>query len=1362
MPRFNIHTVIFVLALPLFLVCPAYAGGGLLWLGERPFDPLIQQPVRAQDFGQAQALAASGPYWVVQFNHAVSNSDRDLLAKNGASVVDYVPDNAFLVKMQPSLAPSLSKSKGIRWVGPYEPAFRISQASIDSSASEWLVTLFPGEHPETVVSSTKLNGIRTQQVDHTGRARLKIFATKQQATSLATLPSVENIAPWVQPKVLNDVAGGIIHVDTIRNDLGLYGQGQIVGIADTGLDTGNLDTLSDDFKGRLIYAIAGRRPGDWSDLRGHGTHTAGSFFGAGVMSGSNPMTHTYTGSYAGMAPEAQFVFGSYGDASGALYPPLNLQDLFDPCYTRGVRVHSDSWGTASMGDYTAYSRDVDQYAWDHRDFLMVFAAGNEGVDGNNDGITDLKNLYAPASAKNVIAVGASESNRPSSGRSGTWGSNWTFPINPLKDDPISNNINGMAAWSSRGPTTGSDNRIKPDIVAPGINILSTRSHMPDAAYAGWVPVGSNYLYWGGTSMAAPIAAGAATIVRQYLTDVNGLLPSAALIKALMLNGAADMNPGQYGTGVKREMGPRPNNVEGWGRVDLMNTIDPAPPKVVDFIDSSSGLNTGESHSYSWNVVNTSVPLRVTMVYTDYPAALGAGKKLVNDLDLQIKDPLNITFLGNGAADSHNNVETVDISAPVAGTYEVTIVGQTVPYGPQPYALAIQGGLPGGFASGQILSVNGNPVVGVTVNVTGDKTLSTITSASGSYMLHLPDGNYVLTPSKTGWTFDPPSRSVTIASSGQSGLNFTATGIPGSINGSVQKVHGGQVQYVIESTHPYPNSYDQTWTITAPADATSIRGHFQYITTWDGDDHIMVYNSKDELVADYVGNYEDEWTPVITAGNGVAGNILKVRLLTGATGTSDGFYLDGYETNVVSDGTVSNACITLQPGGQHVYTSGAGAYLFTGLDPVTWQTTPSLPSWTFQPASTTVSVPPGGTATANYYAYAPGIISGVIHSGTIANINDNTHHSSDPYLPNSNIVDTITAPPGTTRIRAHFSTFDIENGWDFVYVQDGSGVVVGSGLTGNHSDFWTPWVDGNVLQLRLNSDDSTEGHGYKVDRYECLTLGPGIAGVTVSLMPGNRTATSTSGGVYQFTDVQPGAYFVSAASPTWKIDPEIKTVNVLTDSTTGGVDFYGIACGGPTIGQIKSLPNGTPVSLECKVVTAGAGQFTNEFYIEEIDRSSGIRCAYFGTLPAEGDRVTLSGNMAIQDKERYINITSVSNDTTQETPVPLYVRGVYVGGTDLNVQTPGPGTKGLNNIGLLVKISGIVRASGETGVFYVDDGSGHDYGTGVAGVRVLSLFGDNPSEGKEVTVIGVVGTQNVSGKDVPVLKRRKGSDLETHN
>ena len=138
-------------------------------------------------------------------------------------------------------------------------------------------------------------------------------------------------------------------------------------------------------------------------------------------------------------------------------------------------------------------------------------------------------------------------------------------------------IAGMAAFSSRGPAL--DGRIKPDIVAPGTWIASTKSSV--ASGGGWGAIDSNYMYMGGTSMATPLTAGAAALIRQYYTDRESITPSAALIKATMVNGATDIYPGQYGTGGTQEIPvTRPTNVAGWGRVDVQDSIFPTGARVM--------------------------------------------------------------------------------------------------------------------------------------------------------------------------------------------------------------------------------------------------------------------------------------------------------------------------------------------------------------------------------------------------------------------------------------------------------------------------------------------------------------------------------------------------------------------------------------------------------------------------------------------------------------------------------------------------------------------------------------------------------------------------------------------------------------
>src|SRR5206468_8087123 len=149
-----------------------------------------------------------------------------------------------------------------------------------------------------------------------------------------------------------------------------------------------------------------------------------------------------------------------------------------------------------------------------------------------DGVIDPDSLLAPGTAKNVVTVGASENLRETGGFSGVpWLLfSFCYATQPIATDLPSDNIDGMAAFSSRGPAD--DGRVKPDIVAPGTNIVSARSHYPGAGTLyGPYETNANYVYSAGTSMATPLAAGAGVLAPQWLT-LHGIAdPSGASVKA---------------------------------------------------------------------------------------------------------------------------------------------------------------------------------------------------------------------------------------------------------------------------------------------------------------------------------------------------------------------------------------------------------------------------------------------------------------------------------------------------------------------------------------------------------------------------------------------------------------------------------------------------------------------------------------------------------------------------------------------------------------------------------------------------------------------------------------------------------------
>jgi len=641
--------------------------GPYIRLASGTFDPLAEPiPISLpSDLKLESYPAGEEGYYILQFKGPIVQAWKDAITDAGAKIFDYIPDFAFIVKMNAATKAAVEAMEEVRWVGIYQPGYRIEPQLMSTYALAegpesvtLIVVVFKGEDLTAISNRLKeLGGTILDVTETRWKGKIKVEIDSTQIGAIANITGVK----WVElePKweLLNNKAADIMNVRDVWNTHRLYGAGQIVAVCDTGLDRGSTDpaSLHDDFEDGsggsrviAIYDLVGDGADDVNS--GHGTHVAGSVLGNGSRSGSTPSTHTYPSNcYAGMAPEASLVFQAVEDnATEALSGiPTDLNILFDQARTAGASIHTNSWGGAEKGVYSSGSEDVDEFIWDHKDFTILFAAGNEGVDSDADGVVDLVSMGEPGTAKNCITVGGTENDRPDF--TVTWGQGWPddFPANPIKDDRIADNPNGMVAFSSRGPCL--DGRFKPDLVAPGTFVASTRSSMISGN--GWGPINSYYMYMGGTSMSTPLVAGAATLVRQFYTDIEGITPSAALIKAMLINGARDITPGQYGTGAYREIPPPPppNNVEGWGRVDLENSLFPAAPKRIYYFDETSGLHTGGSKTYNYTVNSSVVPLRVTLVWSDWPGSAVAAGGLVNDLDLTVTDPSGTAYYPNHAS-----------------------------------------------------------------------------------------------------------------------------------------------------------------------------------------------------------------------------------------------------------------------------------------------------------------------------------------------------------------------------------------------------------------------------------------------------------------------------------------------------------------------------------------------------------------------------------------------------------------------------------------------------------------------------------------------------------------------------------------
>lgn len=605
-----------------------------------------------------EAMATRGARAVIQLDGPMDPRRRARLEEAGVRVGEYLPPNGFIVDLSKADVEALRGLDFVRWRGRYEREWKLDpeigqrpyatierQDEVRQGRVSVVVHLFDGADAAEVADAVRaIPGAEVASVDVAdGVASVTARMAFNDTVLLADLPEVQFVedAPENTERSNTNnrwiVQSNVTNVTPVYNH-GIRGQGQIIGVIDSRIDM-NHCSFRDSVNNtpgpghrKVIYY------GTTLGAASHGTHVAGTAAGD---AGADDNTR-------GVAYLAKIAYSPIPSPQNE----TNITNLLSTHYSQGARIHTNSWGDDGTTLYTGQCRGIDAHSWSNEDSLVLFA------------ITNTSTLKTPENAKNCLAVAATQG------------------------APNQQNFCSGGA----GPTN--DGRRKPEAMAPGCSTVSSASGTTCSTSS-----------LTGTSMACPVVAGAAVLVRQYFRDgfyptgmanpADGFNPSAALVRAVVLNSAVDM------TGITGF----PSNTEGWGRVLLDEALyfpGDARRLFVRDVWRANGLTTGQTWEQQIFVSSSIFPLEVTLVWTEPPAAVNANPAYINNLDLEVVSPGGTTYLGNnfsggqsapgGAADFRNNAEVVLLNTPPAGTYTLRVRATAVNQGPQGYAIVATGDL----------------------------------------------------------------------------------------------------------------------------------------------------------------------------------------------------------------------------------------------------------------------------------------------------------------------------------------------------------------------------------------------------------------------------------------------------------------------------------------------------------------------------------------------------------------------------------------------------------------------------------------------------------------------------------------------